>query len=277
MANMKPLVLFKPVSESNEFSFDSMSDEDIKVTILGMLNDVNRPGMDRLINWLVKTDYFTAPASTKFHGSYPGGLARHSLNVFFRLSAIVGTKANMERNPALAESLSLVALLHDVCKCNVYTQETRSRKTGQFYPSGKPIWEDYTAYSFHDDFHMIHGEKSCFLIRGFLGDSFTREEYNAVRWHMGYSDVPNEQRSMVGDAFNQYPLALALHMADQMATSFDENELFNPVLFTKLHPGEEPPTYDPAPAPAPEQSAQYAQDANMQPQPEPEFTQETIM
>ena len=110
-----------------------------------------------------------------------------------------------------------------------------------------------------------------------MGDSFTREEYNAVRWHMGYSDVPNEQRSMVGDAFNQYPLALALHMADQMATSFDENELFNPVLFTKLHPGEEPPTYDPAPAPAPEQPAQYAQDTNMQPQPEPEFAQETIM
>ena len=48
-------------------------------------SQIHRPGAAELLEWLESTDFFEAPASTHYHGSYPGGLVEHSLNVYYEL------------------------------------------------------------------------------------------------------------------------------------------------------------------------------------------------
>lgn len=96
-----------------------------KKEIVSILETIERPGMDRLIEWLCKHDYFTAPASTRFHSNYEGGLAQHSLNVY----RVLKSKAEhyTDLNIPL-ESVAICGLLHDLCKVNFYTVSTRNKK-----------------------------------------------------------------------------------------------------------------------------------------------------
>lgn len=177
-------------------------------------NCVKREGSDKLLDYLInKSDFFTAPASTRFHGAYDGGLAQHSLNVYNCF------KAYLERDRvrelynlnASDETIAVCALLHDICKVNVYTRGTRNVKneeTGQ--------WEKVPTFFFDDGLPYGHGEKSVYMITGFM--RLTREEAFAIRYHMGFSGEENANN--VGKAFGMFPLSFALSTADMEATYF---------------------------------------------------------
>lgn len=173
-----------------------------------------RPGAEEFLEWLSGTDFFTAPASTRFHLSEPGGLCQHSLNVYSRMIQLVRAvcpddAANMER------TAGIVSLLHDVCKAGFYGTEMRNKKD----ESGK--WVQVPFYTVDDKFPYGHGEKSVFLIERFM--RLTTEEAVAIRWHMGgFDEAVRGGSYSVGAAYDKYPLALLLHMADMMASHFDE-------------------------------------------------------
>ena len=181
--------------------------------------NIKRKGADQLLDYLTKRDFFTAPSSTRFHGSYEGGLVQHSLNVYHCLKDYLSRPGIKEKYGMdfSEETIAIVALLHDVCKVDFYTTELRNRKndeTGQ--------WEKVPFYSINDTLPYGHGEKSVYIISGFLyGEGrLTREEAMAIRWHMGFSGI--EDKNTIGKALEMCPLAFALHVADMEATYFLE-------------------------------------------------------
>ena len=167
---------------------------------------VSRPGSEKLLAWLDTTDFFRAPASTRFHGACESGLVLHSLNVYHALRERYFEEGDSE------ESFAICGLLHDLCKANFYKPGTRNVKnevTGQ--------WEKVPTYSIEDAFPYGHGEKSVYLIERFM--RLRTAEAVAIRWHMGGFDdsVRGGSRAM-GEAFYQYPLAVKLHLSDLTAT-----------------------------------------------------------
>ena len=175
--------------------------------------NVRRPGADRLLAWLESTDFFTAPASTRFHGSFPGGLCHHSVNVWQRLLQLREHLNGVPGMPQISdETAAVCGLLHDVCKANFYGVEMRNRKNEQ----GR--WEQYPFYVVNEAFAYGHGEKSVFLIERVM--RLTMEEAVAIRFHMGAFD--DSTRSAYARAVEQVPLAFWLHTADMMASHFDE-------------------------------------------------------
>ena len=185
-------------------------------------DSIRREGADALLDYLEhKSDFFTAPASARYHGAWPGGLCEHSVNVYRCLEAYL----ERERVKELygleysAESIALVALLHDVCKTGCYKAGTRNVKG----PDGR--WQAVPTFYYEDSLPYGHGEKSVYILSGFL--RLTREEAMAIRWHMGFSG--DEDKRLVGQALQQYPLAFALSVADMEATYFLENEEAKPL------------------------------------------------
>lgn len=175
---------------------------------------IARPGADKLLVWLQATDFFTAPASTRFHGAHEGGLVEHSLNVYTRLHCETSIDVP-EINP---ESIAICALLHDVCKANFYRVSSRNVKNEE---TGK--WEKQPFYQVEDQFPYGHGEKSVFLIERFM--RLRTEEAVAIRWHMGgFDDAARGGSYAISGAFEKYPLTLLLHVADLKATYLDEGE-----------------------------------------------------
>lgn len=165
---------------------------------------IEREGFVELKEWLLSTDIDTAPASTRFHEAYSGGLVEHSANVFNELVRLL--KAYPELR-ITAETAAIVSLLHDVCKLNCYKVEYRNRKNeyGQ--------WEKYPAYKFEEDFaYGGHGSKSVYLIQKYM--KLTDQEAVAINCHMG----PENGNWAVTDAFRAYPLAFLLHTADMAST-----------------------------------------------------------
>ena len=183
---------------------------------------ITRPGADKLLAWLETTDFFEAPASTRFHLSHPGGLVEHSIHVYHRLHDLfVSERQNRENDPFIElsdneeETIAICGLLHDICKANFYAVEMRNRKNEQ----GQ--WEKYPFYVVNDQLPYGHGEKSVYIISGFM--RLSREEAMAIRWHMGFSDNDFKAGGFsVGNAFEKFPLALLTHMADLQATYLDE-------------------------------------------------------
>ena len=173
---------------------------------------VARPGADRLLDWLDhKTDFFTCPASTRFHGACEGGLCMHSLNVYHALHDNFFKEGDSE------ESFAICALLHDLCKANYYKVSTRNVKndaTGQ--------WEKVPYYTVEDQFPYGHGEKSVFLIERFM--RLKTEEAVAIRWPLGgFDDTARGGRVALSAACDRYPLAIKLHIADLTATYLMEH------------------------------------------------------
>lgn len=178
-------------------------------------SNIQREGADRLLEYLdSKTDFFTAPASQRYHGSYPGGLVEHSLNVFYCLSDYLKRPRckevyGMDYNE---ESIAIAALLHDVCKVNTYKLGTRNVK------DENGVWQQVPSYDFQDSLPYGHGEKSVYIVSGYM--KLTREEAFAIRYHMGFSGI--EDKRNIGAAFEQFPLAFALSVSDMEATYFLE-------------------------------------------------------
>jgi hypothetical protein len=178
--------------------------------------NITREGADNLLEYLLssQSDFFVAPASTRYHGAYEGGLCEHSLNVYHCLCDYLSrerTKKVYGMNYS-SESVALTALLHDVCKLNFYKKERRNRKNeyGQ--------WEEYDYYGVDDKLPYGHGEKSVYIVSGFM--KLSRPEAFAIRYHMGFSGT--EDKNSIGAAFEMYPLALALSVADMEASYYLE-------------------------------------------------------
>lgn len=178
--------------------------------------NVKREGADRLLEYLLssKSDFFTAPASTRYHGSYEGGLLEHSLNVYDCLCDYLDRPRVKELYGLTAdnETRAVIALLHDICKVNFYKTDFRNAKNDQ------GVWEKVPYYTIDDRLPYGHGEKSVYIITGFM--RLSREEAFAIRFHMGFSG--SEDINLVGRAFEQFPLAYALHAADMEASYFLE-------------------------------------------------------
>ncbi len=180
---------------------------------------IKREGADRLLQHLLSpaSDFFTAPASTRFHGSYEGGLAEHSINVYECLCDYLERERVKELYgiEASEETVAIVALLHDLCKMNFYKPGFRNVK------DENGVWQKVPTYEIDDKLPYGHGEKSVYMISGFM--RLTREEAFAIRYHMGFSG--NEPANNVGAAFEMFPLAFALSTADMEATYFLEGKV----------------------------------------------------
>ncbi len=181
-----------------------------------LTSNVNREGLDKFIEWLCSTDFFVAPASSRFHLKEPGGLCQHSLNVYNRFVQLM-TAEYGEDNFNL-ESVTLCALLHDICKANFYKVEMRNVKEDG-------VWVQKPYYAVDEILPYGHGEKSVYIINGFI--RLTREEAIAINWHMGDSDARAQGGASytVAAAYRKYPFAALMHMADFMATYLDESEI----------------------------------------------------
>jgi hypothetical protein len=177
---------------------------------------VRREGADRLLEYLLSPacDFFTAPASTRFHLSVEGGLVEHSLNVYRALCDYLERRRVREDYGLVIsdETAAIVGLLHDLCKVNVYQKSSRNVKD----KNGN--WSSVPSYEYNDPLPYGHGEKSVYIISGFM--KLTRDEAFAIRYHMGFS--AEGDKSNVSQAFEQFPLALALSIADLEATYFIE-------------------------------------------------------
>jgi hypothetical protein len=179
---------------------------------------IKREGADRLLQHLLSSssDFFTAPASTRFHGSYEGGLAEHSINVYECLCDYLARERvqDLYGIEASEETIAIVALLHDLCKMNFYKPGFRNVK------DDNGVWQKVPTYEIDDKLPYGHGEKSVYMISGFM--RLTREEAFAIRYHMGFSGT--EPAGNVGSAFEMFPLAFALSTADMEATYFLEGK-----------------------------------------------------
>ena len=172
----------------------------MKEEFLNLLRSINREGMEDLIKFIENTDFFKAPASTRFHGNFEGGLLEHSMKVY----EILKTKTQD------SDSVKIVALLHDVCKTNFYKTDYRNVKNNG-------VWEQVPYYTVEDNIPYGHGEKSVMMVSEFI--KLTPEEKYAIRWHMGFTE-PKELYGTLGQAYKKYPLALLTFEADLEATYF---------------------------------------------------------
>lgn len=177
---------------------------------------IKREGADKLLEYLCTSDFFSAPASTRFHGSYPGGLCEHSINVYECLKDIM-ERPRMKEVYGVDyysdESIAIVSLLHDLCKVDFYVESTRNVKENG-------VWKSVPFYTIEDKLPYGHGEKSVYIVSGFM--RLTRDEAFAIRYHMGFADTTPQGINNVSRAFEMFPLAFAVAMADMEASYFLE-------------------------------------------------------
>lgn len=190
---------------------DSINSSEYKDEFIKIYNaQIKREGAEKLLKWLSGTDFFTAPASTRFHLACEGGLVCHSVNVYRALRERYFEEGDSE------ESFALCGLLHDICKAQFYKVSYRNAKNPQ-----TKEWEQVPYYSVEDAFPYGHGEKSVYLIERFL--RLKPAEAVAVRWHMGgFDDSARGGSFAVSGAYEKYPLAVKLHPADMEATYLRE-------------------------------------------------------
>ena len=179
----------------------------MKEQFIELLKSTNREGIENLLAFLEKTDFYVAPASTKYHGAYKGGLLEHSMKVY----EILKEKIKNEKLDVKEDTMIISALLHDICKLNFYKVDYRNAK------NEKGEWEKVPYYTIDDTIPYGHGEKSVMMISEYI--KLTNEEKYAIRWHMGFTE-PKELYGTIGQAYKKYPLALLLFEADLESTYF---------------------------------------------------------
>ncbi len=202
-----------------------------------LLKSTNRDGIDKLIEFIRKSDFYTAPASTRFHNCHEGGLLEHSLNVYDCLynkvkstdvfkKALSDSAKEFWDTDEFEKTIVIVALLHDLCKMFMYEVEMKNKKIYSDHGSkkdnqGRYDWESVPGYTVNDRVPYGHGEKSVMMIEQFI--TLTKEERFAIRWHMGFTE-PKENWNTLNAAIRMYPLILAVHEADLEATYMLEKE-----------------------------------------------------
>ncbi len=189
--------------------------QELKSRFFDICSSVNRPGMDELLKWLEKTDFFVAPASTKFHGNYKGGLLEHSLHVYDKAAELCAKYPDIEIS---SDSIVIAALFHDLTKANYYVQDFKNVKVykdggTRHDEHGAFDWETQPYYKVDDRLPLGHGEKSVIILQSFI--KLSRDEIYAIRWHMGGFDsaVKGGDYAM-SKAYEICPFAVILHMAD---------------------------------------------------------------
>lgn len=208
------------VGTSNQAILDGMSNisrRELYINILtgccyiraynnGRDPDSCQDAVNRIIAWLDETDFFTAPASTRFHESYEGGLLYHTLNVY---NQIVDLKKVGKFKKVDIASAALVSLVHDWCKINLYScykKNVKNQETGQ--------WEQVDAYN-RGSYEFPHGQQSLEVARCFF--KFTQEEKLAITHHMGHWYCHPAEESCLQTSNERYPLVHMLQFADQLA------------------------------------------------------------
>lgn len=189
---------------------------DAKEEFLDIFYDnVERDGADKLLEWLEKSDFFTAPASTKRHNSFKGGLCQHSINVYKRFVKLVEMEfGDNWQTKVSPESIAIMGLLHDICKVNTYVEDVKNVKVDG-------VWAQKPYYKVEDSLPYGHGEKSVYIISAFM--KLTREEALAINWHMGEFDARVQNGSyLASEVFYKYPICFLMHLADLTATYLDE-------------------------------------------------------
>lgn len=190
--------------------------ENLKNTFIGLLRDTKREGIEDLISFLEKSDFFTAPSSTRFHGAFKGGLLVHSLNVYNKFMELKNSNIFPLADIEDETSYVICPLLHDICKTYFYVEDTRNVKNKE---TGK--WEQVSYYTIDDKIPYGHGEKSVMMIEQYI--KLKPYERMAIRFHMGFSE-PKELWNALGAAYDKYPFAMMLHFADMLAVHVLEVE-----------------------------------------------------
>ena len=204
---------------------NTMNQNDVK-KFETILQSVQREGIDNLLAFIRKSDFYTAPASTRYRSCHEGGLLEHTLNVYDRLMNKCKDTLWQERATLKKENIVIAALLHDICKTYFYGTELKNKKvykeTGSKSDSnGRYDWETVPSYTIDDKIPYGHGEKSVMMVEEFI--KLEPVERYAIRWHMGFTE-PKENWNTIGMAIKKYPLVLALHEADLEATYLMETE-----------------------------------------------------
>ena len=182
----------------------------MKEEFIKLLKSTQREGIEELIKFMEdKTDFFSAPASTRFHGNYEKGLMEHSMKVYEILKHKV--ENSIIDLDVSNDTIIVVTLLHDLCKANYYKIDYRNAKNAD------GVWEKVPYYTVDDTIPYGHGEKSVMMITEYI--KLTPEEKYAIRWHMGYTE-PKELYNTIGAAYKKYPIALLTHEADLESTYF---------------------------------------------------------
>lgn len=185
-----------------------------KERIINLLKSTGREGIDKVIKYMEETDFFVAPASTRYHGNFEGGLAEHSLNVYELLKY-----KNKQFDLGLSEETMIItAILHDICKVNLYHKCTKNRKNEKTQK-----WESYQGYGFEDTFPVGHGEKSIIKLQQFI--RLSKDEILMIRWHMGAAGENWANMNAMSNSFNMCKGALALHTADMEASYLLEQHI----------------------------------------------------
>lgn len=176
---------------------------------------IKRDGAQDVLWFLEHSDFFTAPASTKYHNAFEGGLFTHSINVYHRLLNLVKTEYGENWEKMIShESVAICGLLHDICKVNTYQVSTRNVKENN-------VWVQKPYYAIEDNLPYGHGEKSVYMLTGFM--KLNREESMMINWHMGAYDLRVKGGSFaLSDVFYQFPNALLMNIADIQASYLDE-------------------------------------------------------
>lgn len=180
-------------------------------------SNIKREGAKELLDYLLKSDFFTAPASSQFHSAYEGGLVEHSINVYHRFKKLLKEEYGDKLEEKITEeSIAICALLHDICKVDLYKLDMRNKKV-----DGN--WVQVPYYVVEDNLPYGHGEKSVYIISGFI--RLTRLEAMIINWHMGAFDARVKGGSYsLSDAYYKYPTAVLFHTADLLATYLDETK-----------------------------------------------------
>lgn len=178
---------------------------------------IKREGAKDLLEYLKKTDFFVAPASTQFHSAYEGGLCEHSINVYNRfLNSVLNEYGKEYLTDDKMETIAICGLLHDICKIDTFKVDYRNKKV-----DGN--WVSVPYYTVEDNLPYGHGEKSVYIISGFM--RLTREEAMMINWHMGGFDARVRGGAYgLSEAYYKFPLAVILHTCDMLATYLDETK-----------------------------------------------------
>lgn len=177
--------------------------------------NIKREGIEKLRQYLLNSNFFTSPASTRYHCAYEGGLCEHSINVYKRLLQNAKTNYGENYESVISnETIAIVSLLHDLCKIDFYKTDYRNVKENG-------VWVQKPYYVKEEGLPYGHGEKSVYIINGFI--RLTREEALAINWHMGGFDARVKGGDgSISEAYAKYPLTVLLHVSDLEATYLDE-------------------------------------------------------
>ena len=195
---------------------DNKTGESLKEEFLSICErDIHRDGIDRVLEWLDDSDFFYAPASTRFHGNYEYGLLEHSLNVYKSLKELA--EQHSESFVFSDETIAVCALFHDICKANLYVVGSRNVKDEA---TGK--WYKEAIYKHDDKFPIGHGEKSVIILLRLM--ALTDDEIYAIRYHMGgFDSAVKGGDGSISKAYELCPLAVLLHLADMTASYLMED------------------------------------------------------